>query len=220
MVTLGTTQISNVGGWGSNTVITKTHRRASERTRTTTAKPEQYHDPKNNDDFLVVVSIGRAENVFHPSDSIVKPLRDKGFDPKNLPTEANKAIQIEHKGTNFRFHKRPNPVIDLHKAEPHKALANRILNTLIRTINKISTDGSYKFDLQEPVILNFSRKIDRDGNDLFKISYPGIGGETIHEIETNFGNEVFYPGGELEGESQLDGWLRTSSNQIAKSLFA
>ena len=188
--------------------------------RITTLKLEKYDDPTKDYGFLVAVSIGTQENWFHPSHSILKPLKDEGYDLRSLPTNREKAIQMEHDGIHFHFHKIPNPVIDLHRIEPHKALANEILNTLIRTINKISTDGSYEFDLLQPVILNFSKTYDRNGrNPEFKITYPGIGGKTIHEIKTNFGNANYYAHCNV-GESLLDGLLENSANQIAKSLFA
>jgi hypothetical protein len=219
MLTLGTAQRSDVNDWGSNSVITEATI-AGEATRITTPTIEKYDDPRRNYGFLIAVSIGRQENVFHPSHPILKPLKEEGFDLRSLPTNYEKAIQMEHNGILFRFHKRPNPVIDLHKVEPHQALANEILNTLIRTINKISTDGSYEFDLLQPVILNFSKTYDRNGrNPEFKITYPGIGGKTIHEIKTNFGNANYYAHCNV-GESLLDGWLENSANQIAKSLFA
>ena len=181
-----------------------------------------YNDLKEDYRFLVAVSIGdsRQESWYHPSHSILEPLKLENIDLSRLPTNREKAIQIEHNGIPFNFHKIPNPVIDLHKVEPHKALANKILNTLIRTINKISTDGSYEFYLLQPVILNFSKTSDVDGrNPEFKITYPGIGGKTIHEIKTNFGNVNYYAHCNV-GESLLDGWLKNSANQIAKSLFA
>lgn len=181
-----------------------------------------YDDLKEDYRFLVAVSIGdsRQESWYHPSHSILEPLKLENIDLSRLPTNRERAIRIEHNSIPFNFHKIPNPVIDLHRIEPHKALASEIFATLTKTLNKVPTDESYEFDLLQPVILNFSKTYNMHTmNPEFTITYPGIGGETIHEIKSNFGNENIYAHSDI-GESLFLGWLKNSADKIAKSLFA
>ncbi len=143
---------------------------------------ENYDDPTRNYGFNIAVRLGNSnqENHFHPSHSILNPLREEGFDLSQIPTKFDQAIHIDG---NY-FHRIPHPTVsDLHKVDHKQSQKSLLLDAIIIGMNKNINEERYRYTIFDPLNLVLSHARARPGSpNKIELSYQDSQG-TKQSIE-------------------------------------